>query len=70
VDEFLAELDAFIEAHSPYTHNKVVPAIGGRQASLDVVKRYAKELYYLGVWMMPELPRTLCNAILNRPERS
>jgi pyrroloquinoline quinone (PQQ) biosynthesis protein C len=62
VDEFLAELDAFIETHSPYTQNKVVPAIGHGQASLDVVKRYAMELYYLGLWMTPEFPLLIANA--------
>ena len=62
VDEFLAELDAFIETHSPYTQNKVVPAIGAGTASLDVVKRYAKELYYLGLWMTPEFPLLIANA--------
>jgi pyrroloquinoline quinone (PQQ) biosynthesis protein C len=62
VDEFLAELDGFIEAHSPYTQNKVVPAIGAGTASLDVVKRYAMELYYLGLWMTPEFPLLIANA--------
>ena len=62
VDEFLAELDAFIETHSPYTQNKVVPAIGAGTASLNVVKRYAKELYYLGLWMTPEFPLLIANA--------
>src|SRR5262245_66651289 len=62
VDEFLGELDAFIEAHSPYTQNKVVPAIGAGKASIEVVKRYAKELYYLGLWMTPEFPLLIANA--------
>ncbi len=62
VDGFLAELDDFIEAHSPYTQNAVVPAIGAGTASLDVVKRYAKELYYLGLWMTPEFPLLIANA--------
>jgi pyrroloquinoline quinone (PQQ) biosynthesis protein C len=62
VDEFLAELDAFIETHSPYTQNRVVPAIGAGTASLDVVKRYAIELYYLGLWMTPEFPLLIANA--------
>jgi pyrroloquinoline quinone (PQQ) biosynthesis protein C len=62
VDEFLGELDAFIEAHSPYTQNRVVPAIGNGTASIDVVKRYAKELYYLGLWMTPEFPLLIANA--------
>jgi pyrroloquinoline quinone (PQQ) biosynthesis protein C len=62
VDDFLAELDSFIEAHSPYTQNKVVPAIGSGTASLEVVKRYAIELYYLGLWMTPEFPLLIANA--------
>ncbi len=62
VDEFLAELDRFIEDHSPYAKNQVVPAIGAGTASLDVVKRYAKELYYLGLWMTPEFPLLIANA--------
>ena len=62
VDEFLAELDRFIDAHNPYRQNKVVPAIGDGTASLDVVKRYAMELYYLGLWMTPEFPLLIANA--------
>ncbi|HLK13097.1 MAG TPA: iron-containing redox enzyme family protein [Candidatus Binatia bacterium] len=61
-DAFLAELDRFIEAHSPYRQNRVVPAIGNGTASLDVVKRYAMELYYLGLWMTPEFPLLIANA--------
>ena len=62
VDEFLAQLDAFIARHNPYDQNKVIPAIGNGHASLDVVKRYAKELYYLGLWMTPEFPLLIANA--------
>ncbi len=62
VDEFLAELDRFIEAHSPYAKNRVVPAIGEGRASLAIVKRYAMELYYLGLWMTPEFPLLIANA--------
>lgn len=62
VDAFLGELDAFIEAHSPYRQNRVVPAIGAGRASLAVVRRYAKELYYLGLWMTPEFPLLIANA--------
>jgi len=62
VDEFLAELDAFIELHSPYRQNKVIAAIGNGTASLDVVKRYAMELYYLGLWMTPEFALLIANA--------
>src|SRR5215831_7989001 len=62
IDAFLAELDAFIETHSPYSQNKVVPAIGAGSASIEVVKRYAKELYYLGLWMTPEFPLLIANA--------
>src|SRR5262245_13698827 len=57
-----AQLDAFTEDHSPYTHTTVVPAIGAGTASLDVVKRYAKELYYLALWMTPEFPLLIANA--------
>jgi pyrroloquinoline quinone (PQQ) biosynthesis protein C len=62
VDEFLAELDRFIAAHNPYSQNKVIPAIGSGRASLEVVERYAKELYYLGLWMTPEFPLLIANA--------
>jgi pyrroloquinoline quinone (PQQ) biosynthesis protein C len=62
VDVFLGELDRFIVEHNPYSQNKVIPAIGNGQASLGVVKRYAIELYYLGLWMTPEFPLLIANA--------
>jgi pyrroloquinoline quinone (PQQ) biosynthesis protein C len=62
VDEFLHELDTFIAAHSPYAQNRVVPAIGAGRASLVVVRRFATELYYLGLWMTPEFPLLIANA--------
>jgi pyrroloquinoline quinone (PQQ) biosynthesis protein C len=62
VDEFLAGLDRFIAEHNPYRQNRVIPAIGSGVASLDVVKRYAKELYYLGLWMTPEFPLLIASA--------
>ena len=62
VDEFLHELDVFIEQHSPYSKNEVVPAIGAGHASLAIVRRYAMELYYLGLWMTPEFPLLIANA--------
>jgi len=62
VDEYLAALDAFIEAHNPYHQNQVIAAIGKGTASIDVVKRYAKELYYLGLWMTPEFALLIANA--------
>ncbi len=62
VDQYLAELDAFIEAHNPYRINQVIAAIGNGSAPLDVVKRYAKELYYLGLWMTPEFALLVANA--------
>jgi pyrroloquinoline quinone (PQQ) biosynthesis protein C len=62
VDAFLAELDQFIVEHDPYGQNLVIPAIGEGRASLDVVKRYAMELYYLGLWMTPEFPLLIANA--------
>ena len=60
--EFLAELDAFIDAHDPYRVNQVIAAIGDGSASIDVVKRYAKELYYLGRWMTPEFALLIANS--------
>ena len=62
VEEFLAGLDRFIDVHNPYRQNKVIPAIGNGTASMEVVRRYAKELYYLGLWMTPEFPILIANA--------
>src|SRR5436190_19683156 len=62
VGGFLAGLDRFIDAHNPYRQNKVIPAISNGTASFDVVRRYAKELYYLGLWMTPEFPLLIANA--------
>jgi pyrroloquinoline quinone (PQQ) biosynthesis protein C len=62
VDEFLAGLDRFIDQHNPYRQNKLIPAIATGKASLDIVKRYAKELYYLGLWMTPEFPLLIATA--------
>jgi pyrroloquinoline quinone (PQQ) biosynthesis protein C len=62
VDAYLAEIDAFIAEHNPYRQNAVIAAIGKGTASLDVVKRYAKELYYLGLWMTPEFTLLVANA--------
>lgn len=62
VDEYLARIDAFIDEHNPYRQNLVIKAIGEGTASLDVVKRYAKELYYLGLWMTPEFALLIANA--------
>src|SRR5262245_42440207 len=62
VDEYLARIDAFIAEHNPYRQNAVIAAIGNGTASLDVVKRYAKELYYLGLWMTPEFALLIANA--------
>ena len=62
VDAYLADLDAFIDRHNPYRQNRVIAAIGNGSASIDVVKRYAKELYYLGLWMTPEFALLIANA--------
>src|SRR4029077_20932470 len=62
VDGFMAGLDHFIDEHNPYRRNLVIPAIGSGRASLDVGERYAKELYYLGLWMTPEFPLLIANA--------
>jgi len=62
VEEFLGELDAYIVEHNPYDKNRVIRAIGNGEASMDLVKRYAKELYYLGLWMTPEFALLIANA--------
>jgi pyrroloquinoline quinone (PQQ) biosynthesis protein C len=62
VEAFLGELDAFIAEHNPYDKNRVIRAIGDGTASMDIVKRYAKELYYLGRWMTPEFALLIANA--------
>lgn len=62
VDQYLAELDEFIAQHNPYRVNRVIQAIGDGTASLAVVKRYAMELYYLGLWMTPEFALLIANA--------
>jgi len=62
VDEYLAQIDAFIAEHNPYHKNKVIAAIGDGSAPLEVVRRYIKELYYLGLWMTPEFALLIANA--------
>jgi pyrroloquinoline quinone (PQQ) biosynthesis protein C len=62
IDAFLAEIDAFIKENNPYDCNRVIRAVRDGTASMDVVKRYAKELYYLGRWMTPELALLVANA--------
>ncbi len=62
VEQYLGELDAFIAAHDPYRINRVVPAIGAGTATLEVVRRYALELYYLGRWMTPDFAMLIANA--------
>jgi pyrroloquinoline quinone (PQQ) biosynthesis protein C len=62
VDQYLTEIDRFIEEHNPYRQNKVIHAIGNGSAPLEVVRRYAKELYYLGLWMTPEFALLIANA--------
>ncbi len=62
VDAYLAELDAFVDEHNPYRINRVIAAIGNGTAPAEVVKRYAKELYYLGLWMTPEFALLVANA--------
>lgn len=62
VEKWFEEVDAFIAAHDPYCINRVVPAIGDGRATLDVVKRYALELYYLGRWMTPDFAMLIATA--------
>jgi len=61
-DDFLAELEAFIEAHNPYRVNRIIQAIGDGRVTVEIVRRYAKELYYLGRWMTPEFALLIANA--------
>ena len=62
VDDFMAEVDGIIDEHDPYRVNRVITAIGEGRASLEIVRRYAKELYYLGLWMTPELSLLIANS--------
>jgi pyrroloquinoline quinone (PQQ) biosynthesis protein C len=62
VEEYLAEIDAFIAEHNPYHQSKVIAAIGAGSAPLEVVRRYIMELYYLGLWMTPEFALLIANA--------
>lgn len=62
VEEFMAELDAIIASHDPYRVNRIIGAIGEGRVSVEIVKRYAKELYYLGRWMTPEFALLIANA--------
>jgi pyrroloquinoline quinone (PQQ) biosynthesis protein C len=62
VDQWFSMVDAFIDAHNPYRINRIVPAIGNGTAPLSIVKRYALELYYLGMWMTPEFANLIANA--------
>ena len=47
VDDYLAGIDAFIEAHNPYRQNKVIPAIGNGTASRESSSATPR-LYYSG----------------------
>jgi len=62
IDQYLAELDALIEAHNAFREDKVIPAIGAGTASREIVQRLALEFYYLGRWMTPEFALLIANA--------
>jgi pyrroloquinoline quinone (PQQ) biosynthesis protein C len=62
VDDYLAEIDALIDAHNYFRQDRVIPAIGAGTASVDVVRRVALEFYYLGKWMTPEFAMLIASA--------
>ncbi|HUI24850.1 MAG TPA: iron-containing redox enzyme family protein [Candidatus Kryptonia bacterium] len=61
IDDYLASLDRMI-AEIMCTRDRITAAIGGGTASLAVVKRIAKEYYYLGRWMTPDFAVFVANA--------
>lgn len=61
IDEYLARLDRMI-AEIMCTRDRVTTSIGSGTASMDVVKQMAKEYYYLGRWMTPDLAVFVANA--------
>ena len=62
IDDYLRELDELVAAHDYFAQDRVTPAIGTGRASREVVERVAREYYYLGKWMTPELPVLIANA--------
>lgn len=60
VDEFMAGIDRIIDENK--VPNQVYKAIMDGSASVDVVKRVAKEFYYMGVWYTPEFGLLYANA--------
>jgi len=61
VDDYLRDLDSMI-AQIMSTRDRITAAIGDGSAPLPVVKRVAKEYYYLGRWMTPEFATFIANA--------
>jgi hypothetical protein len=63
VDDHLAELGSLIEQHDHLGQDSVIPAIGARSASRDVVQRVAVEFYCLERWMTPEFPMPIASRV-------
>jgi pyrroloquinoline quinone (PQQ) biosynthesis protein C len=61
VDEYLKDLDRMIREISR-TKDRITRAISDGTAPREVVKTVAKEDYYLGRWMTPEIPIFIANA--------
>lgn len=61
VDEYVKDLDRMIEQICQ-NRDRITQAIGSGKASLELVKKIAKEYYYLGRWMTPEFPMFIANA--------
>ncbi|HVN86689.1 MAG TPA: iron-containing redox enzyme family protein [Candidatus Binatia bacterium] len=61
VDHYLSALDRMI-AEIMWTRDRITAAIGNGSAPLALVKRIAKEYYYLGRWMTPDFATFIANA--------
>lgn len=61
VDEFMAELEA-LQAELVPTRNRVWEAVADGTLSLEYLKRFCKEYYFLGVWYTAEFGSLVSNA--------
>lgn len=61
VDDYVRDLDAMIEQICQ-NKDRITQAIGSGKAPLELVRKVAKEYYYLGRWMTPEFPIFIANA--------
>jgi len=61
MDDYLRSLDEMIGAICQ-TRDKLIPSIAAGKAPREVVRRLAKEFYYLGKWMTPDFAFFIANA--------